>query len=104
MTVVTPGSALTLIDPNSGRQGQSLSVRIVGLTTNFSQAVSQVSFGDGITVNSVTVTNATTLTAVISITRDAVLGLSHREQSPPAPRLPLCPTALLFCLPDKRSP
>jgi hypothetical protein len=74
VTVATPGSALTLIDPNSGRQGQSLSVRIVGATTNFSQAVTQVSFGAGITVNSVTVTNATTLTAAITIAADAVLG------------------------------
>ena len=74
VTVGTPGSALTLIDPNSGRQGQSLSVRIVGSATNFSQAVSQVSFGAGITVNSVTVTNATTLTAAITIAADAVLG------------------------------
>ena len=74
VTVAVSGPALTLIDPNSARPGQSLNVRIVGSLTHFTQAASQVNFGAGITVNSVSVVNGTSLNANLTILPDATLG------------------------------
>ena len=67
---------LTLISPNSGQQGQaSLDVAITGQYTNFLDHQSAVSFGGtGITVNSITVVDATYATANITIEGNAALG------------------------------
>ena len=56
------------ISPNSVRQGQTLSVAINGTNflTNFGTGGGSVSFGTGITVNSVTRNSATKLTANIT--------------------------------------
>ena len=63
------------VNPNTGPQGQNnLSVVITGQFTHFAQATSAVSFGAGITVNSLTVTDATHASAVISIASSAALG------------------------------
>ena len=71
---VSPAEAPTVasVSPNSGEQGATLEVTISG--TNFTGATA-VSFGDGITVNSFTVVSATQITANISISATATLGL-----------------------------
>jgi len=73
---VTPGTpVLTTVNPNTGRQGQqNLSVNLTGQFTHWLQGTTTASFGTDITVNSVTVANATSLTADISIDANAVLG------------------------------
>ena len=63
------------LNPNSGQQGQpNLSVAITGQNTHFIQGTTQVSFGAGITVVSLTVNTPTTATAVININPAAILG------------------------------
>jgi hypothetical protein len=91
LTVITAGQTLTLPDaatitsadttvklisvvPNSGVRGQSLAVTITGENTHFVQGTTQVNLGAGITVNGVSVTSATVLTAQLSIANDAELG------------------------------
>ena len=51
----------------SGLAGQTGTVTITGLNTNFAAGTSQVSMGTGITVSNVSVLNATTLTAQVVI-------------------------------------
>lgn len=67
---------LTEISPGGGTQGQqNLAVTVKGFNTRFVQGTTQVAFGGtGVTVNSVTVTNATSVTANISIAATAALG------------------------------
>ena len=60
------------VDPDSGRQGETLEVTIGG--TYFTGA-SAVGFGDGIAVNPFTVASATQITANISISASATPGL-----------------------------
>lgn len=74
LTVGVAGPALTLVDPANARQGQTLAVQIQGALTNFSQAASQVSFGSGITVNSIAVASPTLLTANVTVAPGASLG------------------------------
>jgi hypothetical protein len=89
ITVTTNGQALTLpngfsvtagtpvitqISPNIGNPGQTLSVTITGLYTNWVNGTTTASFGSGITVNSVTVSSPTSLTANITIGAGAALG------------------------------
>jgi hypothetical protein len=69
-TVTTP--TLLSLSSNSGQQ--NLSVAITGQFTHISQGTSQVSFGSDITVNSVAVASATSLTANITIPLSANLG------------------------------
>src|SRR5262249_50745920 len=73
---VTAGTpVLLMLNPVSGQQGQqNLNVQIAGQFTHFVQGTTQVSFGGGITVNNVTVGNATSLTANISIPAAAAVG------------------------------
>jgi hypothetical protein len=72
---VTSGPTITSVTPNSGQAGQTVaSVAIVGQNTNFVQGTTAANFGAGITVNSLTVTSATTATANISIAANAVAG------------------------------
>ena len=60
--------SLASATPNSGAQGATLNVAIVGTNTNFVNVTSVASFsGTGITVNSTTVTDATHATANITI-------------------------------------
>jgi RHS repeat-associated protein len=75
ITVANPIPAISLANPNTGQQGQSLAVVITGQNTHFLQGTSQVSFGAGISVTTVTVTNATSLTANISIAPSAATGV-----------------------------
>src|SRR5262249_3177104 len=63
------------VTPNSGQQGQTLaSLVIVGQDTNFVQGTTVASFGSGITVNSLTVTSATSATANITIGNGTTVG------------------------------
>ena len=65
--ILTVGSSLTSLTPNTGQVGQTLSVAIVGQNTHFVQGTTLASFGAGITVNSLTVNSATSATANITI-------------------------------------
>jgi RHS repeat-associated protein len=68
VTVIVGGAALQSVSPNAGQQGQqNLSVTVAGQGTHFLEGTSQVSFGSGITVTSVTVSNPTSLVAHVSI-------------------------------------
>ena len=73
---VSPGTPIiSLINPATGHQGAThLSVTLTGLFTHFVNATSVANFGAGITVNSTTVTNATTAVADITIQPTATLG------------------------------
>src|ERR1039457_3509964 len=72
---VTPGPVVASVTPNSGQQGQTVaSVAVVGQSTNFVNGTTVASFGSGITVNSTTVTNATSATVNIAIAGNATLG------------------------------
>src|SRR5205814_2082341 len=74
-TATFTSPVITLVSPNSGGQGQTgLNVAITGQSTHFAAGTSVVSFGGGITVGTVTVTDATNLTAQISIDAAAVMG------------------------------
>ena len=72
LTNNNPVPTLINISPVSGIVTQTLSVLLTG--TNFLSGVSSVSFGADITVNSVTVNNATQITASITIPSSATLG------------------------------
>lgn len=75
VTLATQTPTILSAVPNAGQQGQSaLPVSITGQNTHFSQGVTQVSFGSGITVSSVAVTSPTSLTALINIDPSAVIG------------------------------
>lgn len=62
------------LSPASGRQGQSLQVELTGLNTAFDPATTTASFGDGITVQSLTVLSPTSAQARIAIDRSAATG------------------------------
>jgi len=65
--------AVTSLGTASGRQGERLNVVVNGSNTSFA-SYSSPTFGSGITVNGVAVTNDTQLTADITIQPDAALG------------------------------
>ncbi len=61
------------LEPDRGNRGQTLNVVVIGENTHFSSG-SVVSFGSGITVNSVSVQSTTRLTANITISSGAAFG------------------------------
>jgi hypothetical protein len=74
-TVNAGPAVISTLTPNNANQGaNSVSIAIVGTNTNFAQGTTTVSFGNNITVNSVTVTNLTHATAVISLDPATVVG------------------------------
>jgi uncharacterized repeat protein (TIGR01451 family) len=75
-TVVALGAAaLSSVNPNLGLLGaQGVSVVITGQNTHFAQGSTAASFGAGITVASLTVSSATSATAVLNISATAALG------------------------------
>jgi RHS repeat-associated protein len=74
-TVTKPTPVLIQVSPNTGQQGQqTLSVALTGLLTHFVQGTTTASFGAGISVVSLTVTSATSATAVLNINATAVVG------------------------------
>ena len=79
-TVTVPVVVPTLLSvaANSGQQGQqNISVTITGRFTHFSQGTTIANFGTGIAVTSLTITSATTATAALNVTADAVLGATN---------------------------
>ncbi len=60
--------------PNAGERGQVLDVDVTGSNTSFVNGTTTASFGDGITVLSVTVTDATHAKVRISIASGAAIG------------------------------
>ena len=71
-TVTSPlAPSVTGISPDSGEQAESLDVTITG--SNF-VAVSDVSLGEGVTVNSFTVGTETQITASIAVAAGATVG------------------------------
>lgn len=74
-TVTAGTPALVSANPASGRQGQqNLSVALTGQFTNWVQGTTTASFGQGITVTSLTVNSATSATAVLNIDPAAATG------------------------------
>jgi hypothetical protein len=66
---------ITVVAPAFGTQGeQSLNVNLTATGTNFDQATTYANFGDGITVNSLTVTDATDAQANITISNTTPVG------------------------------
>ncbi len=70
-TVKQAPPTITSVNPNSGKQGETLNITITG--TNFTGATA-VSFDAGITVNSFTVDSSTQITASITIDAAATTG------------------------------
>ena len=67
--------ALVSVNPNAGQQGQqNLSVTITGQFTHFAQGATIASLGVGITVASLTVNSAASVTAVVNIDPSVSLG------------------------------
>jgi len=71
-TVNNPVPTLASIAPITGNRLQTLEVVFTG--TNFIDGVSSVNVGNGITVNSTTVTSSTSLTANLTVTAAAATG------------------------------
>jgi hypothetical protein len=68
-------ATLAAVSPSSGRQNQSGEpVLITGAGTHFTAATPSVSFGSGITVTQVTVTDDTHLTAILNVDVNASTG------------------------------
>jgi hypothetical protein len=66
---------ITSVSPAFGTQGQmSLNVDLTATGTNFDQATTYANFGDGVTVNSLTITSTTTAQANISIRNTTPVG------------------------------
>ena len=73
-TVTAPSPTLLSITPNSGTQGQNgLPVSIIGLNTHFANT-STIGLGTGVTASNVVSTDATHLSAQLSIDGAAVAG------------------------------
>ena len=72
-TILAATPILLEVYPNTGAQGQAFAVAITGAFTSFTSS-SVVSFGAGITVNSVLATNGQNLTANITISPTAFTG------------------------------
>ena len=74
-TVSASGPIVYTLNPGGSSQGATnLQVQITGLNTHFAQGTSVATFGSGITVTSLAVTNATTATATINIDVAATIG------------------------------
>jgi uncharacterized repeat protein (TIGR01451 family) len=74
-STVAAAQSITSVSPVSGTGGQTLDVRIKASDTNFEQDVSVAEFsGDGITVNSTEVRDATHAIANITIASGATIG------------------------------
>lgn len=65
---------VTGLVPSVAKQGQTLNVQLTGLNTAFAQTTSRADFGDGIKVNSLTVSSPTSAQANITIDSLARLG------------------------------
>jgi hypothetical protein len=68
---VDPAASISTVTPAIGEPGQTLSVAVTGVFSNFLQDSTVASFSAGITVNSTTVTSATQATVNITIAGNA---------------------------------
>ena len=76
--VITGGPAVLSVTPGNAEPGATnLNVDITGAYTHWLRGVTTVSFGAGITVQSVTVNSDTNLTAVINIDPAAAIGFRN---------------------------
>jgi 6-phosphogluconolactonase (cycloisomerase 2 family) len=72
---ITAGpAAVSLTAPSQASQGQTLNVVVTGTNTHFTRAAPAASFGPGVTVNSVAVTDDLHATVNISVSPQAVPG------------------------------
>ena len=65
---------VTWASPATASPGQNVLVTLIGQNTNFSNGVTQVNAGTGITVSNITVSSATSLTAQFTVSLGAGLG------------------------------
>lgn len=65
---------LSLVTPNTGQSGQTLTVTLTGQNTHFAQGTTAVDFGAGITVGTVIVASTTSLTAQLVVSATAAPG------------------------------
>ena len=65
------------ISPKSLNQSQTASITITGKNTHFEDGVTSASFGDNVTVNSITVNSATEAIVNITIDADAAVGFRN---------------------------
>lgn len=66
LTVPAATPSLTTVSPTAGSVSATINVAITGANTHFVQGSTTVSFGAGVTVNNVTVSSATQLSANIT--------------------------------------
>ena len=70
-----PGApVITSVSPAAGPRGYTIMVTLTGQNTNWVNGTTQVTAAPGITVTNVAVTNATTLTAQLSVAANAMPG------------------------------
>jgi hypothetical protein len=62
------------VSPNFGTQGQTLNVNLTATNTNFVDGITYANFGDGVTVNSLSVLSTTTAQANITISNTTPVG------------------------------
>ena len=65
---------LTAVSPAVLTRGQSATVTLTGAATNFVQGTTQLTAGQGITVGTLTVSSATTLTVQLTAAANATIG------------------------------
>jgi hypothetical protein len=65
---------LSSLTPATAHQNDTVTVNVVGLYTSFQVGTTVASFGSGITVNSVTVTDATHAAVNITVSQTAAVG------------------------------
>ncbi|HEX4004971.1 MAG TPA: Ig-like domain-containing protein [Acidobacteriaceae bacterium] len=70
----TNAHEITSVTPAFGAQGQTLSVDLVATGTNFVQGTTFANFGDGVTVDDLTINSPTTATALITISNTTPTG------------------------------
>ena len=69
-----PQPLIASLTVTAGHQGQTLDVGIAGQDTTFQPGLTSVTFGPGITVNTISVQNPTEVTVNVTIANDASIG------------------------------
>ena len=72
--IATKPAVAVAISPTSGAQGSTFDVNVTGTNTTFTQGVTLASFGDGVTINSITVLSQTSAKINVSIDPIAFTG------------------------------
>jgi len=65
---------ITVVNPAFGTQGQTLNVNLTATGTHFVQGTTFANFGDGISINSLTITDSTDAQANITISNTTYIG------------------------------